>query len=94
MVVIIYQMVIRHSDEERRQDGEHVGLDVSHQQFQASHEDGHEDGYDGYHAAHACAIHATDDENQGHEHHDDDVTGKDVGEQTDHQGERLGDGGD
>lgn len=86
--------MLRHADEQRRQDGEDVGLDVGHQQLQDRHEDGHEDGDDAHHATHARAIHAADDENQRHEHHDDDVAGQDVGEQTDHQGERLGDGGD
>ena len=90
----MFRFFLCHADEDRRQHSEYIGLDVGHQQLQGRHEDGHEDGDDAHHAAHACAIHAANDEDQCHEHHDDDVAGEDVGEETDHQGERLGDGGD
>ena len=54
--------MLRHSDEQRRQYGEHIRLDVGDQQLQGRHEDGHEDTDDTHHAAHAGAIHAADDE--------------------------------
>ena len=85
--------MLRHADEQRWQYGEDVGLDIGDQQLQGRHEDGHEDGDDTHHATHARTVHAADNEDESHQHHDDDVTGQDVGEQTDHQGEGLGDGG-
>ena len=90
----MFRFFLCHADEDRRQHSEYIGLDVGHQQLQGRHEDGHEDGDDAHHATHASAIHSANDEDQRHEHHDDDMSGQDVGEQTDHQCEGLGDGGD
>ena len=79
----------RHTDENRREHGEHVCLNKGYQYFHAIHEDAEKYGDD----AHRCTdshSHASRNEYDTGQCQNDRVSGKDIGKQTDHLGKWLG----
>ena len=81
-------MAAGHTDVDSAQQGEDKRLDEGHQQFQTAHEDVEEDGHH-RHAVAEGGRHLPEDEYQRDEAQHDNVAGRDVGEKTDHQHERL-----
>lgn len=79
-----------HADVEGREHGEDEGLDVGHQALQQRDEDAEEDAHHADRAAHGGAEEVAHDEDDDHEAQDDDVTGRHVGEESDHQHDGLG----
>ena len=79
-----------HADVEGREHGEDEGLDVGHQAFQQRDEDAEEDAHHADRAAHGGTEEVAHDEDDDHEAQDDDVTGRHVGEESNHQHDGLG----
>ena len=78
-----------HANVHRTEQGEDECLDERHQQLHQSHEDVEENG-DRRHSPADNRVHLAEDENQRDERQGDDVAGGDVGEESHHQHERLG----
>ena len=86
MMVCFYS---RHTDENRRKHGEHVCLNKGYQYFHAIHEDAEQYGYN-THRCTDCHTHTSRNEYDTCQRQDNRVSGKDIGEQTDHQSKWLG----
>ena len=78
-----------HSDEHRREQREHHGLDEAYQALQAHHEDTHEDAH-GTHAVEDARRHRGHEENDARHGHRNGMACHDVGKESDHQGKGLG----
>lgn len=78
-----------HSEIQRRKQREHICLDKGDQQFQQSHENSEQDGYNRNGIA-QDNVDVTKNEDQADEAQHDDMARSDVGEETDHQDEGLG----
>ena len=79
---------VSQADEHGAEHGEHVGLDECHQEFQGVHENHHDQTGECHGGADANA-HLECDEDDARDGEDDGVSCHHVGEETNHQGERL-----
>ena len=84
MVTFFY----RHAEVQRRKQREHVSLNEGYQQFEERHEDGKQHRQHRRAVAHRH-VHLAEEEDEAEKADDDDVPCGDVGEQTNHQHERL-----
>ena len=88
--MVVLMLLHGQRDEERTQHHEDKGLQECHQQFQKTHEYGkwygHQGSFETSSEAFTCVA---EDEDQAYQAEDNDVSGCDIGEQSDHEGEGL-----
>ena len=77
------------TDKHGAEHGEYIGLDEGNQKLKRIHEYHHDKADDGDRGAHGYANLAGNEDDAG-DGQDDGVSGHDVGKETDHQGEGLG----
>ena len=79
----VFVFLNRQADKQGGKDGENIGLNKSHKEFDKTHKNDEKSRY-GRH------IHRAQNKNQGHQADHNGVPGQNVGKQTHHQGKGLG----
>ena len=88
-MIKLFPFLLGHTDKVGREDGEYIGLQTSYQDLQTVHEDTEEHGDDRHARVNQDAL-CRCDKDQAGKGQDDGMSRHDVGEETDHQGDRLG----